>query len=222
MNTVTVRIDKVHSYGGLVELLESPFLDIDVISRAALSGQKKVHVDDFDDCCVHLIRRIQQFSIYRSILSKSDRYLRAAGISTWMEGNEGPIAISLMHLRLHTVPLVDAYEDFGGGVAPIFCCGNKECNADSGHMTLYRCRGCKLALYCGVDCQKQDWWGTHELLCNAMKQPGQAAALPPISSPDIKWLAYILAREFIQALFTPSGLTACDSAGHFTSLLLLN
>lgn len=126
MNTVTVRIDKVHSYGGLVELLESPFLDIDVISRAALSGQKKVHVDDFDDCCVHLIRRIQQFSIYRSILSKSDRYLRAAGISTWMEGNEGPIAISLMHLRLHTVPLVDAYEDFGGGVAPIFCCGNKE------------------------------------------------------------------------------------------------
>ena len=36
-------------------------------------------------------------------------------------------------------------------------------------MALFRCGGCKLALYCSTGGQKKDWRDTHKVLCNSMR-----------------------------------------------------
>lgn len=45
--------------------------------------------------------------------------------------------------------------------------------------------------------------------------------MPPLSSPDFRWLAYLLARDFTQEPFPHRGFTAHDSAGRFDSLLFI-
>jgi hypothetical protein len=37
----------------------------------------------------------------------------------------------------------------------------------------FRCSGCQRDLYCGIDCQKGDWRGSHKLICGIIKKLSQ-------------------------------------------------
>ncbi|KZP30859.1 hypothetical protein FIBSPDRAFT_883967 [Athelia psychrophila] len=197
MNAVYLYIDKIQAYRGPLELLESSFLD--VISKASISAHKVLDVDQlnlFTGYCSDLIKiKIRHGLVYRSVLRRTERGLKDIAVSTWTKGNnlKAPMATMLLDLQSNSAPLVEAYNAFRKGPPPIFCCGNRACKStDSGDGTLYRCCGCKLALYCGADCQKQDWRDMHKSLCNAMKQPGQSCITPDSAGhlttlPVLRW-----------------------------------
>lgn len=126
MNAVTSYIDNVRFYGGLLELLESSFLD--VVSKATLAGPERLGMaqsDYFTGCWDSLFQKIAVLSVYRSFLCRSERCIRDTAISTWIKGNKAPMAMMLLNLQSNYAPLVDTYKDFRKSPHPIFCCGNR-------------------------------------------------------------------------------------------------
>ncbi|KZP30863.1 hypothetical protein FIBSPDRAFT_95129 [Athelia psychrophila] len=119
MTVLLAYISRAPFYEELVELLESRFLDV-ISRRDAVSGQ------DLKDDCDYLINRIRMFLVYRSIMRKTERCLRAIEGSIWMKASNAPVATIFLDLRESSKFTVEAYNDFRGGPPPIFCCGNKE------------------------------------------------------------------------------------------------
>ncbi|KAF7985983.1 hypothetical protein HWV62_41288 [Athelia sp. TMB] len=217
MVSVDLYLSAVASHIAIRQILESPFFDI--ISRIALvhyTPQEKAGLHIFNSSCCHILANMRQFAIYRPLLLKTGQHLPS--IYQLTEKTTGNLAEGLLDLQLEAERLVETYKQYKRRPHPVFCCGNRQCILTTDETSLFRCRSCKIALYCSKECQQQDWRDNHKPLCNAMSQSDEA--LLPQSSPDLRWLAHLITRDMIKE---PSYLPFQeDAAGRLTDILIMN
>ncbi|KZP15262.1 hypothetical protein FIBSPDRAFT_935351, partial [Athelia psychrophila] len=222
IHIIMIQITDIRPYSGFLELLETPFLDF--ITRAGLMTRNfparlQPTVKTFVGCCIDLLRKLAFFCIYRPILSRINQGLRVTAISAIMNRSDIPIAAGLLDLRSKIGPLLEAYETYKRSPPPIFCCGSRQCDSADNEGVLYRCSGCKLALYCSVACQKRDWRGPHKTLCNAMNKRAESSL--PLSSPDLRWFAHLMTDDLLHPQF-PRIRFAASAGLHATDMMALN
>lgn len=50
---------------------------------------------------------------------------------------------------------------------------SEQCETSTADATLYRCSGCRITLYCSIQCQARNWRVGHKALCKNMEKSSQ-------------------------------------------------